>query len=141
MSAARIPPDDSSPAEGLPPEALLDVLVEGVVVFDASWRMTYLNTVAARVIGRRREELLGRVLWDEYPQARGTPFGQAYLRAMAEGVSITVETYLGQLGVWLEARMVPRGNHLVVIFRDVTARRQAEEALEKSSPGSRCCRR
>ncbi len=133
MIEDRFPPDGSSTADGLPPEVLLDVLLEGVVVFDASWRMTYLNAVAARVIGRRREELLGRVLWDEYPQARGTLFGEAYLRAMAEGVSFTVETFLRQLGVWLEARMVPRGNNLVVIFRDVTARRQAEEAFEKSS--------
>jgi PAS domain S-box-containing protein len=133
MSEARHPPDGSTPADGLPLEAVLDVFAEGVVVFDASWRMTYLNTVAARVIGRRREELLGRVLWDEYPQARGTPFGEAYLRAMAEGVSFTVETHLRQLGVWLEARMVPRGKHLVVIFRDVTARHQAEAALEKST--------
>ncbi|HEX8438937.1 GAF domain-containing protein [Archangium sp.] len=133
MSQARVPPDGSSTQEGVPPDALLDVLVEGVVVFDASWRITYLNTVAARVLGRQREDLLGRVLWDEYPQARGSPFGEAYLRAMAEGVSFTVETFLGQLGIWQEARLVPRGDHLVVIFRDVTARRQAEEALEKST--------
>ncbi|AKJ00666.1 PAS domain S-box-containing protein [Archangium gephyra] len=133
MNRASEPPADSSTMDALLPASLLDVITEGVTVFDADGRFTYLNTVAERVLGASREQLLGRRVGEVYPDFRETPLGSAAQRSLTERVPITVEAFYGPQGVWLEASMVPHGRHLVVLLRDVTARRQAEQAQEKSA--------
>ncbi|WP_375770841.1 ATP-binding protein [Archangium gephyra] len=126
-------PADSSAMGGLPPESLLEVLTDGVTVFDADGRFTYLNAVAEQVLGSPREQLLGRGVGEVFPDFQQTPLGAAAQRALTERLSLTVEAFYAPQGTWLEARMVPREGHLVVFLRDVTARRQAEEAREKSA--------
>ncbi|WP_084610995.1 ATP-binding protein [Archangium violaceum] len=133
MNRARMPSADSSTMDALLPEALLDVITEGVTVFDADGRFTYLNTVAERVLGASREQLLGRRVGEVFPDFRETPLGSAAQRALIERVSITVEAFYAPQDVWLEASMVPHGHHLVVLLRDVTARHLAEAAQEKSA--------
>jgi PAS domain S-box-containing protein len=94
---------------------------------DAAWRFRHVNAVAERVLGRRREELYGRVLWTEFPRILGTPFETTYRRAMAEQVPLTVEEHYAPHDVWYEVRAVPSAGHLMVLFQDVTARYQAEQ--------------
>jgi PAS domain S-box-containing protein len=115
------------------PASLLDVITEGVTVFDADGRFTFLNTVAERVLGTSREQLLGRRVGEVFPDFRETPLGAAAQRSLTERVPITVEAFYAPQGVWLEASMVPHGSHLVVLLRDVSARHQAEVAREKSA--------
>jgi PAS domain S-box-containing protein len=114
-------------------ESLLDVLTEGVTVFDADGRFTYLNTVAERVLGAPREQLIGRRVGEVFPDFQETPLGSAAQRSLTERVPITVEAFYAPHGIWLEASMVPHGQLLVALLRDVTARHQAQEAREKSA--------
>jgi len=133
MSGVRMSPADSSAKGGLPPESLLEVLTDGVTVFDLDGRFTYLNTAAEQVLGFPREQLLGRKVGEVYPDFRQTPLGAAAQRSMTERIPITLEAFYAPQGNWLEARMVPREGHLVVFLRDVTARHEAEAAREKSA--------
>ena len=45
-------------------DLVLGQMQEGVFATDKSWRFTYLNDQAAGFWGRRREELLGRSMWE-----------------------------------------------------------------------------
>jgi len=38
----------------------LEGLMEGFVAYDGNWTMTYMNAAGERLLGRRREEVLGR---------------------------------------------------------------------------------
>ncbi len=75
------------------PASLLDVITEGVTVFDADGRFTFLNTVAERVLGTSREQLLGRRVGEVFPNFRETPLGAAAQRSLTERVPITVEAF------------------------------------------------
>ncbi|WP_434387102.1 ATP-binding protein [Melittangium boletus] len=116
-----------------PSDILLDLLPDGLFAVDADWRITFVNSVAERLFGRPREALLGRMLWTEFPLLLDTPFGTAYLRARSEGLPLTVECLTSHNTCWYEARAVPWGRGLVVLFRDVTARHLAELARERSA--------
>jgi PAS domain S-box-containing protein len=118
---------------GPAPTWLLDILVDAVVVFDADWRFTWMNARAEQLLGRPRQELVGRVVWEEFPELEGTHFGASYRRAMAEGQGTHVEGWYAPLRAWFEVCAVPREGHLTLIFRDVTARRQAEEEHARSA--------
>ena len=79
-----------------------------------------------------RAELLGHHIWAKFPEARGTISHQEYERAMRDNVAVQFETFYPPLGIWFDARAFPSTQGLAVYFRDITAVRQAGEALRTS---------
>jgi PAS domain S-box-containing protein len=50
---------------------ILERMSDAFFALDPRWRFTYLNAQAERLLGRGRAELIGRVIWDEFPAMRG----------------------------------------------------------------------
>ncbi len=107
---------------------ILDGVTDGVVVLDRRWRFRFVNAMAERILGEPRGNLLGKVVWDEFPKLAQTSFAATYRRAMAEGEQVTLEDFFAPTGAWLETRAFPTPPGLVVFFRDVTQRKSAELA-------------
>ncbi|MBZ5609307.1 MAG: PAS domain S-box protein [Acidobacteriia bacterium] len=110
--------------------AILEGISDGFNTFDREWRYTYVNAAAARMLGKAPEELLGRTLWELWPQAEESPFGAAYRRAVAANVPMQVESYYPEpLNAWFEVRCYPSRDGLSLFFTNTTERRRAEERL------------
>ncbi|WNG36383.1 PAS domain-containing protein [Archangium violaceum] len=107
-------------------DQLLDVVTDGVLALDVQGRLTYINTSAEHILTRPRHELLGHCLWTVLPELKQTELGRACQRALAEGIPETVEEYLEALGAWLEVRVFPTREGLLVLLRDVTPLKQVE---------------
>src|SRR5262249_17084348 len=60
----------------------LDHISDGFCTLDQAWRFAFMNREAERQVGRTRESLLGRVVWEVFPELLGTPFETSYRRAM-----------------------------------------------------------
>ena len=108
-------------------DGILESMVAGFVSLDGSWTVTYLNLEAERVLGRPRDELVGRNLWEAFPGAEELEFGRQYRRAVTSGQPVLFEAFYPDLGVWFEIRAVPVESGLNVYFIDVTSRRQLQE--------------
>ena len=108
---------------------MLDGLTDGIVVLDAGWRYRYLNEAAASMLGRPREGLLGRHIWTEFPDGVGEPFHLAYEEARRERRPLRLTQYYAPFDRWFENRIIPHGDDLVILFRDVTEAHQHEEKL------------
>ena len=54
---------------------ILECITDGFVALDPDWRYTYVNKRAAEMFGRTREELLGKHIWEEFPEGVDQPFG------------------------------------------------------------------
>jgi serine phosphatase RsbU (regulator of sigma subunit)/PAS domain-containing protein len=101
---------------------------------DRDWRFTYLNAEAERVLLISREELLGRVLWEAYPDAVGSEFEIRYRGAVARGAEEVFEAYYPPpLDSWFEVRAWPGPDGLSVSFLDVTERRAAQDRAERGA--------
>lgn len=111
---------------------ILESITEAFVAFDCEWRYTYVNQEAARLLQKQPEELLGKQVWNVYPELIGNAFYQEAHRAIAEQVPIELEKFSEVLQCWLEIRAYPSAEGLAVYFRDVTERQQAKEALKQS---------
>lgn len=110
----------------------LETIADGFYVFDREWRFTYVNHEAERMLRRPRDELLGRIVWEEFPEAVGSIFDTEYHRAVATGEPVAFETYYAPLDVWVAVRAHPTEDGLAAYFLDVSARHQAETALAAS---------
>ncbi len=95
--------------------AMLDRVSDGVAVLNSDWRFSYVNLPAAAMLRRPRDELLGRSIWSQFPDAgAGEPFPRAFEEALRDRRPVTYTGYYPPLGRWFESRCFPRDDQHVV---------------------------
>jgi len=110
---------------------ILETMAVGYLSMDADWVITYVNTAAEQVAQTPRSELVGRSFWEAFPATVDTEFERSYRRAVATGQTVSFDAfYPAPLDVWVEVRAVPEGDGLALYFLDITARHDAEQALD-----------
>jgi PAS domain S-box-containing protein len=107
---------------------ILESISDAFYAVDKEWRFTYVNGKAEELWGRSSEELLGKIVWEEFPEAVERESYQQIRRAMDRGVTTEFETRLSQNGAWVTGRAYPSREGLSVYFQDVTEHHRAEEA-------------
>ncbi len=101
----------------------LEGLMEGFVAYDRDWRMTYMNAAGERILGRRRDDVLGKTWHQAFPHAVGNPVDQMYQRVMRTRSGERMEYYYAHYRRWLEISASPvKSGGVAVYFRDVTDR-------------------
>ncbi|MEQ1490877.1 MAG: PAS domain-containing protein [Terricaulis sp.] len=110
--------------------ASLESMPDGFLLLDAAWRITYINAQAERIVMRTRAELLGRNMWDEFPEAVDTIAYKEYAKVKAHGGSTTFELDYPPLNARLEIRAFasPPGG-LAIYVRDISERHSTQETM------------
>ena len=108
---------------------ILESVTDAFFGLGRDWRFTYVNRQAEALLGRTRDDLLGKNIWEEYAPAKGTDFERGYRRAMVENVTVTFEAFYPPHDRWYEVHVYPSPEGLSVYFRDVGERKRAEIAL------------
>ena len=108
---------------------ILESISDAFFSLDRDWRFTYVNSQATRVLNRTREELIGKNVWKVFPEAYDSIFGQEYRRAIAQQVTINVESFYPPLNAWFSVRAYPIESGLAVYFQDVTAQKVEQAAI------------
>jgi PAS domain S-box-containing protein len=110
----------------------LESLRDAILTLDRQWRITYVNRAAEQMLKRSRGDLLGQILWQEFPEFRGSRFETEYRAAVRENQVREFEEPHGPLDLWVGVRAHPIEQGLAVYFTDITEQRQAREALAAS---------
>jgi PAS domain S-box-containing protein len=110
---------------------ILEGLNEGFTALDADFRYVYVNAAAERELGQSREELLGRSIFEVYPEVIGTALEGAYRQTLRECRSLVIEHHYAPWDRWFAIHLHPaQSGGLSVFFRDITERRRAEQERE-----------
>ncbi len=109
---------------------MLETMATGFAALDNDWRLTYLNSEGARVVGMSAEQVIGTVIWELFPGLEHSPFGERYRHAVATGETVELEAYYPHLDGWFEVRAVPDSNGLGLYFLDVTERHHSQEQAD-----------
>ncbi len=125
--------------------AAMTSIGEGLYTLDTHGAVTFINPAACSMLGWTSEEVLGKRMHDvtHYLHADGSPFPASecrVLRALESGQEVReADTFIRKGGsmfpVNLSAsplRVRDKITGLVVVFRDDTLRKEAEESLRKS---------
>ena len=122
--------DDAIRAAHARTETILGSISDGFLAFDREWRFSYINAEAERLLRRPASELLGRNVWELYPETDA--FREQYDRAIATGCAVHFEQFYRPYDAWLEIHAYPSADGLSVYFRDISIRKRAEQALQRS---------
>lgn len=105
---------------------ILENTTDGFFAVDSQWRLTYLNAEAESMTGCKRDNVLGRVLWEQFPALIGTIFQSNYERVMAEHVALEFEAADVSGKIWYDVHAYPSNGGISVFFRDISERKKSE---------------
>jgi two-component system cell cycle sensor histidine kinase/response regulator CckA len=111
----------------------LSQIASGVFFFDSAWRFLYANETGSKYLRTTVEELLGHTLWELFPDAVDSSFGEAYRRTMTERVVTRTREFYAPLDAWFEATAYPTGDGLALQLHDVTEDQQTRLRLQETT--------
>ncbi len=112
---------------------ILERITDGIVAFDAQMNYLFVNESAGQSLGRKPADLIGKNYWVEFPEAEGTPFANAYMKALKTQEPLVIEDHYAPWDRWFENRIYPSKDGLCIFFSEITERKKAEEALQVQS--------
>ena len=106
--------------------AVVESIEDGFMVLDRRWRYRYLNDRVARLARRRPKDLLGRSIWEVFPELAGTTFETEARRAIHENSPRRFQFFHPPLGGWADIQMYASAEGLAIYFRDIAPQKAAE---------------
>ncbi|MFN6560173.1 MAG: PAS domain S-box protein [Nostoc sp. ChiSLP01] len=111
---------------------ILETITDAFVALDRDSCYTYINHRAEQIFNRCSADLIGKNIWEVFPETVEYKFYQIYHQAAAEQRVIHMEEYYAPFDRWVEYSMYPSPEGISILFQDVTWRKLAEIALEQS---------
>ncbi len=106
---------------------ILENITDALIVLDHQWRITCCNEKAASIAQRKREELLGKNLWETFPLLVGSAFYQHCQQAAASGIAEQFEVKSIHFQKWMRVHIFPSAKAITILLNDITAQKQVQE--------------
>jgi PAS domain S-box-containing protein len=110
-------------------QAILESMGDAFYALDGAWRIVYANQRALAFWGVRAHEVVGRNIWERFPQLIGTVNEEVLRRVREEQRVISFEAPSPTTGVWVSVNVGPSGDSVTVYWRDISERVDAERTL------------
>ena len=115
-------------------EEMLGRITDAFYALDDEFRFTHVNDQAEELLEASEEELLGEVVWDAFPEAAEMDeVWDSFHTAMEEQEPTSLELFYDPLDLWVEGNVYPSETGISVYFRDVTERKEREQALKRAN--------
>lgn len=114
-------------------ETILERIGDAFFAVDKDWTITYWNNVAAEVLKRKRQDVMGKKLWDIYNDEKEAAFYTRYQEAAASGQSQYFQAYYAGLDAWFDVGIFPSDSGLSIFFRDITERKRYIQTIEQQN--------
>lgn len=107
-----------------------ELVPEALITLDEQDRFVYVNQVAGDMLERKPEELLGKHIWTEFPEAAGQPIHEAYTKVLKTKQHVYLEEYNAAHDRWFENHIYQSPAGISISFKDVTERKKMEDAYK-----------
>lgn len=109
---------------------ILESMTDAFYAIDHEWRFIYINDQAAKLLRRTRHDILGKIIWEEFPESVDTEIYPTYLEVATLRKPQVIEEYYPPLETWFEIHVYPRvGGGVSVYFKDITDKKHKEVKL------------
>jgi PAS domain S-box-containing protein len=100
-------------------DTILNTIDEGFYELDADLRFQYINKECERLWAVKKEDLLGRVIWEVFPAAIDSVLYFAIQFVMEEKNIVRPEYISPITNRWISATIVPSATGVIVFSRDI----------------------
>ncbi|PJJ80034.1 PAS domain S-box protein [Mucilaginibacter auburnensis] len=107
--------------------SLLESINDGFIGVDHDLRYNYVNKRTCEIVGLLPEEMIGKTMWELFPDVVGTPTWHAIEEARITGQPVTNEDYYAPFDLWQENRIYPTANGLSIFISDIGWRKREEQ--------------
>ena len=111
---------------------ILERINYAFVALDKNWCLTYTNKTATVLLNRNSDELIGKNIWELFPERIALPLHKAFLEAIETQQYIFLEEYYPPSNKWFENHIYPSPEGLSIYFRDITEKKKSEEKIIES---------
>lgn len=104
---------------------------DAFLLLDRDWCVRFVNRQAEILLARDANELVGRDVWKEFPEAVGSTFETQYSYALEHDEPVSFVEYFGPLETWFSVDAYPTREGLAIYFSDITQLRLLEMAVSR----------
>lgn len=108
------------------PIDILNRINQAIIAVNNHWIFTYANEPAGKYLGKDYQLLLGKNIWDEFPDKKGKLFQLKCQEAFILQAPIYVEEYNKEKASWFEKGIYPSLNGLTICIMDITEKKQRD---------------
>jgi PAS domain S-box-containing protein len=111
---------------------VLESITDAFLMFDHMWKVIRMNQKAEQLLRKNRDDIVGRIYWEVFPDAVDTISYRELHKAMVEQVAVSYEQFYPILNMWFEVRGYPSRDGIFVFFMDITERKRTEKSVLES---------
>ena len=105
---------------------ILESIGDAFFAVDKNWKITYWNKNAEIMLSIAKEDIIGKDLWEIFPEQINTPNYDNFKAALESGESRQYESFYPVTGHWYEVSIYPAKNGLSVYFKNISERKKAD---------------
>jgi PAS domain S-box-containing protein len=113
-------------------QSILESISGGFFALSGLYEITYWNKAAEQGTGLKKEEVLGRNVFDVFPNAAGATLGEKYKLAMDTKTFQSFETAYKdeRFEAWYDVRIYPAEDGISIFFQDITEKKRDQRQKE-----------
>jgi PAS domain S-box-containing protein len=111
--------------------SILEGVTDPLFVLDSKWIITNANRDTEKLFQLKRNQLVGRSIWEILPEEEATRFYQFFRKARKNATTIEFEEYYEPFNQWYDIILYPSMEGMAVCVRNVTERRRKNEERKK----------
>jgi len=104
-------------------------IADAFIAFDNDWNYTYLNKAALQLHGVTEAEIIGKNIWETYPNLVKEPIYEALQLAKATQQPQRCELYYSEEDKWFVDLIYPSEKGISMYYHDITGKKKAEIEL------------
>ena len=112
---------------------ILESITDAFFTLDRNWNLTYANSELEKLFDTKREEILGKCIWERIPNEVNGEFYTQFQNALERGKTVHFEAFYEKHNKWLEVKAFPSEEGLSIFINDITESVLSKQELEKLS--------
>jgi C4-dicarboxylate-specific signal transduction histidine kinase/CheY-like chemotaxis protein len=112
---------------------IVDSITDGFAAFDKDWNYIYINDHHAFPNHKTAKDILGKRVWDVFPNAVDTFLYQEFHRAMTERIPVHFETPSYHDDSWSDVNVYPFDDGICCFYKDISDKKKYEKEMKRLS--------
>lgn len=111
--------------------SVIESITDGFFVLNKNWEYTYINQHLFLPKGKKADEVLGKNIWDVFPETVDTLTYNEFHRAMIDRVTVRFESQSDAEDFWFEITAYPFDDGICCVPKNIKEKKQYEKELKR----------